>query len=468
MNQLTSFQRKIAYLVMIVLLLPLIIWLGKPASRGADGDLTSGGKLATMRTTHRLGETSLGDVDPSSTTMNLVLLGFRGIATNLLWQKAIEEREHKQWAALRSTVNSIIKLQPHYIKVWDFQGWNLAYNVSAEWDNVPDRWYWVKEGGKFYMRGTRRNNQNAELTHLTGQLVSQKVGRSDERTYFRNYFLDDPNDELFGDGPDSEFNRGYDDPGPYSDNYLAARDWFVEANRREKSYPQTSLGMQLEHFRSYPANSYLKMASALQREGQFGLKSRKAWELGHQAWTQGFGMHSFPSELGNYHLEITDDRVFEEIADRNSRKLGKTISADMIQNMVMRRQNVTNYRYWRMRSLVEMDPKTVEAHRNIYQGQQLYQQGRMEEAAAKLRDGLAALEEIFGEHKAFKTDELITEEVLMAMVYLESIHSILTPDGKLPEDTPLYEEFWVPVQGQPVMKSLYRRFQNDTNITGAG
>src|SRR5699024_7555791 len=132
--------------------------------------------LADMREEYQLGEASLGNVDPSSSTMKLLLLGFRGFATNLLWQQAIEEREQKQWGALHNTVNSIIMLQPHYIKVWDFQGWNLAYNVSAEWDNVPDRWYWVKEGGKFFMRGTKRNDKNAKLTHKTGQLLAQKVG----------------------------------------------------------------------------------------------------------------------------------------------------------------------------------------------------------------------------------------------------------------------------------------------------
>ena len=467
MSHLTSFQRKIAYLVGIVLLLPLIIWLGRPATQA--NEVGSGGKLADLREDYQLGEASLGNVDPSSSTMKLLLLGFRGFATNLLWQQAIEEREQKQWGALRNTVDSIIMLQPHYIKVWDFQGWNLAYNVSAEWDNVPDRWYWVKEGGKFFMRGTKRNNQNAKLTHKTGQLLAQKVGRSDEHDFFRDYFLDDPNDELFGDNPDPEFNRGYDEFDPYSDNYLAARDWFIEANRRETSYPQSSLGMQRELFRSYPAHSYLEMASALQREGKFGTKSRQAWLNGHQAWTQDFGMESFPSSIGNYHFEITDPDEYAQIARRNSEELGRTITAEMVQDLVTRRQNTVNYPYWRTRSLVEMQSTTVQAHRNIYEGQQLYKEGKRKEAREKIVAGLEGLESIFKneDFESFKNDDLITEEILMAMLYLQSINALQTGVEELPPETPLYEELWKPVQDQPVMQDLQRRFRRETGLTGA-
>lgn len=464
MNQLTSFQRKIAYLVGIVLLLPLIIYLGKPAGR-SEGEITAGGRLAQLRQEYQLGETSLGNVDPSSSTMNLVLLGFRGVATNLLWQKALEERDQKQWASLRNTVQSIILLQPHYIKVWDFQGWNLAYNVSAEWDNVPDRWYWVKEGGKFFMQGTRRNDQNAMLTHKTGILLSQKVGRSDERDYFRRYFLDDPDDDRFGDEADLDFNRGYDQPGPFEDNYLAARDWFLEANRRETSYPQTSLGIQRELFRSYPAHSYFEMANALQREGKVGDRTQLAWSNGHNAWTKDFGMEEFPSVIGNYRLE-TSPEEYPEIARRNSEELGIEITPEDVRVMVQRRQDTTNYRYWRSRSAIESQSATVKAHQDIYQGQVLYREGKFNEASERIREGLAGLAKIFGNYPDFQRDELIVEEALMAMIYLRSINRLENGEEALPEDTPLHDELWVPVQDQSIIEDLERQFRRQTGLTG--
>jgi len=71
---------------------------------------------------------------------------------DLIWINADHDEQIKNWAELRANVDAIIMLQPHFVKVWQFQGWNLAYNVSAAWDLVADRYYWVKEGPSFSSR----------------------------------------------------------------------------------------------------------------------------------------------------------------------------------------------------------------------------------------------------------------------------------------------------------------------------
>ena len=146
MSTLTSKQRKLVYLGGILAFLIPVILLGMPAT-DTTGD--TGGKIAQLRHKYELGESTLGDVDPSGAAANLVLLGLRGPAVTTLHLQAIKEKETKNWAKLRSSVNSIITLQPHFKKIWRFQGWNLAYNVSVEWDDIEDRFYWVKEGIKF-------------------------------------------------------------------------------------------------------------------------------------------------------------------------------------------------------------------------------------------------------------------------------------------------------------------------------
>ena len=104
MNQLTSFQRKLVYLAAIVVLFFLIVYLGSPASRSVQGAAANetedagGGKLASLRREYQLGESTLGNVDPSSATMNLVLVGLRGIAANQLWMQANENQKTKNWA----------------------------------------------------------------------------------------------------------------------------------------------------------------------------------------------------------------------------------------------------------------------------------------------------------------------------------------------------------------------------------
>src|SRR5689334_1310670 len=131
MNQLSTRARKLVYVIAIVILLGPIIYLGQPASSAGT---ESGGVIARERFRARLGGASLGDVDPASTSMSLVLLGMRGMAANLLWMQADQLRDRKQWSQLEQTVESILLLQPHFQSVWKFQCWNLTYNVSAECD----------------------------------------------------------------------------------------------------------------------------------------------------------------------------------------------------------------------------------------------------------------------------------------------------------------------------------------------
>ena len=130
MSKLTSQQRKLMYLVLIVVLLVPIYLIGAPSTGEAD----SGGELARLKREYDLGEEQFGNVDPSSATINLVLLGLRGVAANILWVQHDEQKNQKDWAGMRATTESIIMLQPHYMHVWRYHGWDLAYNVSAEWD----------------------------------------------------------------------------------------------------------------------------------------------------------------------------------------------------------------------------------------------------------------------------------------------------------------------------------------------
>ncbi|RPI81464.1 MAG: IRE (iron responsive element), partial [Planctomycetaceae bacterium] len=226
MSKLTALQRKLVYTGCILLLLIPITFLGLPSEPGQDGRVKpgTGGILAQMRQDYELGEASLGNVDPTSSTMNLLLLGFRGFATSRLWMNAQEQQKHKDWASLDATVKSIALLQPHFQKVWHFQGWNLAYNVSAEWDAVADRYYWVKRGIAFYKEGKDRNEKFPELYWYTGDTLGKKIGRADEWKEFRNFFINDPDLEQYPDGWDRELNPDR------QDNYLVARTWFQEAN----------------------------------------------------------------------------------------------------------------------------------------------------------------------------------------------------------------------------------------------
>ena len=56
--------------------------------------------------------------------------------------------------AFSAALEQIIRLQPNFINVWRFQAWNLSYNISVEFDDYHDRYYWVIKGINFIIGGT--------------------------------------------------------------------------------------------------------------------------------------------------------------------------------------------------------------------------------------------------------------------------------------------------------------------------
>jgi len=456
MSQFDSKSRKLVYFGAIVLLSIPIIFLGMP-SRGTEG---RGGKLAQLRTQYDLGEATLGKVDPSSATMNLVLLGLRGVASSALWRQAIYQQENKDWGGLRATTESIIMLQPHFLQVWRFQGWNLAYNVSAEWDDVEDRYYWVKEGAKFYQEGTTRNEKMPELLWDTGWVIGSKIGNSDEKKFFRKYFKHDPDEERFPGGPDPELNpEGLD-------NYLVAQEWYQRANDLEDDPGIEQHIMMRMIFRSYPAKSQFSYARALQDEGQFNEEGTLAWEKAFDMWTKDFGREEFRTPPGAIILEFTDDDL-QRLAERD----GATVQE--LRDWTNRYQESVSYRYWRMLASAESEPLSRDAHRNIYDGKVLYYKQKFvqsEEDKAQgggpdtwgatefLEKGMQDLEQVFGEYPDLIADDsTAVENALLAILYYRNIFE--TRNLALPEDYPL-KDLWE--QNQEILPDVEMMFRRES------
>jgi hypothetical protein len=439
MTNLNSRQRKIAYGIGIVILLVPIVYLGFPAQQNLRaGERESGlGKLAQMRKTYELGEATLGDVDPSSSAMNLVLLGLRGPAASVLHLKAIEFQERKQWAKLRATVDSIILLQPHYVQIWKFQGWNLAYNVSREWDKVDDRFYWVKEGIKFLIKGTTHNTSIPILFHNVGEVVSSKMGISDEKKFFREFFRQDPDPKFETSpgnrGPDPDINE------EGKDSYKVSYDWFVRANEKDDNDGIAGVkGMTHVFFRQGPSKSLINYAETRSDEGYFE-EHQASWDEGYDAWMDDYGKYVF---LGlddkKYKLNSTEDDL-KVLAEEN----GITL-ADQRQ-LWAANLSMVNYRFWRDYANVERDPMTLELHKVFYQAKQAYIEGKgydkfvatdqptqPSEAQSLLETAMDRWVELSKKYPDMFADARYVEEALLIVQYWQAVHQL---NGKaLPAD----------------------------------
>jgi hypothetical protein len=277
-------RRRIIYIVAIVLLLFPIYVLGQPSVRSADGTkLSPGGALSKIRSKYELGQADLGAIDPTSESMRLATLGMRGVAVSILWQRAEYFKREQYWDNFSATLNQITKLEPHFVKVWDFLSWNLAYNISVEFDDYRQRYVWVKKGIDYLLTGTKYNRRKTDLPYEVGWKFGNKFGVSDEKIQFRQLYRQDSDwhKELLDKGMDVTQQEGLG-PDNYPDSWLTGRLWYERCYTmvNEGSAPCKSPTM----FYSKGPMWQINFADAIEKEGHLGYPAELAWRKGGEAW----------------------------------------------------------------------------------------------------------------------------------------------------------------------------------------
>ncbi|MEX2175914.1 MAG: hypothetical protein WD872_16250, partial [Pirellulaceae bacterium] len=314
MNRSKSFTRKIAYIAAIALLLLPLAAISQPAAVDpdrADGG-SPGGKLAQLRTEYNLAQAELGEIDPASETMKLATLGMRGPAANILWAWAIHYKKVEDWDKLESTVQQIIRLQPNFLEVWDFQAHNLSYNVSVEFDDYRMRYRWVKEGINFLILGTHYNRQEPGLLNQVGWFTGQKIGRADESKQFRRMFQDD-----------RDFHQVFRENGievdqfealglnAKPDNWLVARLWYNKATDAVTFGDKPIRGKSELLFYSGSPMSRINAAAAMQKDGLFFDVAVASWEKAYDEWKNDYGNRELPTSQG-YLIRLSDKEPLEQ------------------------------------------------------------------------------------------------------------------------------------------------------------
>ena len=267
-----------------VLCFPLY-WLGHPRALEADGTFSSGGVLAESRNEHNLSQATLGKIDPASETMKLATLGMRGVAVQLLWNSANHYKMVEDWYSLKAVLDQLVRLQPNFYSVWDFQAHNLSYNISVEFDDYRDRFHWVMEGINFLKDGALYNATDPRFLARVGWIYGNKIGKADEHVQYRRLFkkLQEENGERL------------------TDNWLVSNDWYkraemlVDSGQRLRVYVQ---GESLDRRQNKPgekgpgpllffseaAMSLINHGDTMEEEGTFGDAAKGAWENAAREW----------------------------------------------------------------------------------------------------------------------------------------------------------------------------------------
>ena len=90
----------------------------------------------------------LKNAPPSLAFATVAMGAFRGLVVDALWIRADNLKEQGQFFDAKQLAEWITILQPRFASVWEFQAWNMAYNISVAIPATqPDqRWRWVRNG----------------------------------------------------------------------------------------------------------------------------------------------------------------------------------------------------------------------------------------------------------------------------------------------------------------------------------
>jgi hypothetical protein len=133
-------------------------------------------------------EESRGEVELVGSVLRLGTFGFRGVLTCALWHQAGELQKRNELNKLEVLVRVLTKMQPHFISPWEFQSWNLAYNVSVELDRPRDKYFYIARGTELLAEGERQNRNNPDLRYYIGFYTQHKICQSDETNVLRSIF----------------------------------------------------------------------------------------------------------------------------------------------------------------------------------------------------------------------------------------------------------------------------------------
>ncbi len=302
MNSNSAFVRKIIYISIAGMLVIPLSLISLPATRattdagGAAAPGNPGGKLARLRDKYDLSQAKLMEIDPASETMKLASVGLRGVAVNMLWMQAMEHKKKENWDKLRSTLNALIKIQPNFIKVWEYQAHNLSYNISVEFDDYEYRYHWVKEGIKFLTEGIPYNYRNHRITDNLGFFCGMKIGRSDEKLQFRRLFRKDADFHevlrLNGKGVEPDL---YDTREYGYDNWKLAYQWYDASRRLVEKYSEQYLS-DMMFYRKRPMQ-LMNQARGLQKEFESDEIMQEIWRDANREWKE-FGKREIRSSTG--------------------------------------------------------------------------------------------------------------------------------------------------------------------------
>ena len=131
---------------------------------------------------------ALQNAPPMLAFTTVALGGFRGLISNMLWIRANDLQQDDKFFEAAQLADWITDLEPHFSQVWQFQAWNMAYNISIKFKDFPDRWRWVERGIELLRdNGLRYNPDDVSIYRDLAWIFQHKMAQNldDANMYFK-------------------------------------------------------------------------------------------------------------------------------------------------------------------------------------------------------------------------------------------------------------------------------------------
>lgn len=124
--------------------------------------------------------------DPPEVALGIAMGAFRGLFVNYLWIRANKLKQDGKFFEAMQLSTAITRLQPRFPRVWAFQAWNMAYNISVATNTAEERWQWVKAGIDLLRDQGIPRNPNDTLLHkeLAWIFVHKVQGFADDANHY--------------------------------------------------------------------------------------------------------------------------------------------------------------------------------------------------------------------------------------------------------------------------------------------
>lgn len=131
-------------------------------------------------------ETGIEWANPDvSANVGALVLGFRKLVADMLWLKVDEYWHRGLVQRMLPMMETVTKLDPHFIEAYALGAWHLAYNVSVMFHSAEDRQKYIDEGIELLKQGIKNNPRSSKLYAEMGfTMYFRKLGDWEKAAYY--------------------------------------------------------------------------------------------------------------------------------------------------------------------------------------------------------------------------------------------------------------------------------------------